>query len=239
MHIHTETIVPIFMVSNVSMQGIDNIHMFLNILPKAKERSEVETAVECQLDHAWTVPGVGTVVGGHLITGCVRIGDKLWFGPNNNQFVQVTIRSIHCKKVSVQQVSTRTYICLALRGITKADYKRGNVLLERKEQQILCSELLVDVEVLKTHSTTIKPGYQPIMHVQNIRTSVTIHDIHKKICGRQNKDWLEQNDKILRTGDSAELHLKLCFEKKFIKEGAHVLLCEGRTKVVGRVKSIW
>ena len=50
--------------------------------------------VECHLDAAWMVPGIGTVVGGHLMSGVVSVGDKLWFGPHQNTYVQVSgIRS--------------------------------------------------------------------------------------------------------------------------------------------------
>ena len=140
------------------------------------------------------------------------------------------------KHVPLQKVCTPCYICVALKGINKQDFKRGNVLLSAVSEQTLCSHLIVDVEILKTHSTTIKLGYQPIMHVQNLRTSVTIKKISNKICGRLSDG---QNDEILRTGDSAQLYLELCFEKKFIKKNANILLCEGRTKVVGIVTEIF
>lgn len=235
MNIHSESIVPIFSVSNVSMQGVDFVHKFLNLIPP-RQRNSQEKYVECHLDIAWLVTGVGTVVGGHLLSGSIKVGDKLFFGPNQNQFKLVTIRSIHCKKVPLQKVCTPCYICVALKGINKQDFKRGNVLLSAVSEQTLCSHLIVDVEILKTHSTTIKLGYQPIMHVQNLRTSVTIKKISNKICGRLSDG---QNDEILRTGDSAKLYLELCFEKKFIKKDANILLCEGRTKVVGIVTEIF
>ena len=104
------------------------------------------------------------------------------------------------------------------------------------QSQKLTSSIVADIEVLKSHSTTIKPGYQPVMHVQNIRTSVTIIDIQKKSNSR-NKE-IDPNDKTLRTGDIADVHLNICFDKQYIKNGSSVLLCEGRTKVVGTITSI-
>jgi len=234
LNIHSRSIVPIFQLSNVSMEGIDNLHYFLNIMPK-KQVSIQSDLVEYHLDTSWTVTGVGTVVGGNLVSGKIGVGDKLWFGPINNKYIQVTVRSIHCKRVSVQQIETQSYICVSLRGISKSDVHKGHVLLSCKSQQILCKRLLVSVEVLRSHSTTIKPGYQPVLHAQNVRTCVTIEDITNKVSARGENDT---NDKILRTGDHAELYLKLCFDKKFIKEGTDILLCEGRTKVVGHVMKL-
>ena len=230
----SESIVPIFLVSNVTLEGIDELHAFMNLVPKKPSRNADEN-VECHLDIAWNVTGVGTVVGGHLVSGSVQVGDKLWFGPNQSKYTQVTVKSLHCKKVQIQRISTQSYICLALRGINKADFKRGNVLVSSKAQHIVCERIIADVEVLKTHSTTIKPGYQPMMHAQHVRTCVTIEDVSEKVSGRAQKHGKEE-DKVLRTGDTARVTLKLCFGKKFIKVGTDILLCEGRTKVIGHIK---
>lgn len=237
MHIHSQTIVPIFPVSNVTMEGINRIHEFLNLTSK-RVNDKKDGNVEVHCDTAWTITGVGTVIGGHLLSGCVKVGDKLWYGPTNNKYIQVMIRSIHCKRVSVQQISKQTYICMALKGIgasfSKQDFCKGSVLLGTKSQQVLCKKMIVDVEVLKTHSTTIKLGYQPIMHAQHVRTSVNIDDIIEK------NSKINNDDKILRTGDTARLELSFCFEKRvFLKKDTDILLCEGRTKVIGSVVSIF
>jgi len=96
--------------------------------------------------------------------------------------------------------------------------------------------MIADVEVLVTHSTTIKPGYQPLMHASNVRTCVEIEDIRHKVNARSSKN---SDDNILRTGDTAEVTLKIVFRKQFVKAGTTILLCEGRTKVVGYIKSIY
>lgn len=234
-NIHSESIVPIFLVSNVTMEGIENLHYFLNLLPR-RCKAVAQSEVEHRIDASWTITGVGTVVGGHLMSGTVKVGDKLWCGPLQNKYIQVTVRSLHCKRVQVQHVSKQTYICLALKGIHKQDVHRGLVLLSEKSQHILCNRLIVDIEVLKTHSTTIKIGYQPIMHAQHVRICVTIQDIVNKKCGRDGT----QDDKILRTGDTAKVHLLVCFDKRiFVKPGTDILLCEGRTKVIGHVCEIF
>ena len=170
---HSESVVPIFQVSNVTMDGIPDLHKFLNLLPKRTVTYDA-SMVECHLDASWMVPGIGTVVGGHLMSGTVAVGDKLWFGPHQNSYVQVTVRTIHCKRVPLQRVAFQSYVCLALKGIHKKDVKKGNVLVSTKPQQLLCARVCADVQVLKTHSTTIRVGYQPILHSQNSRCSVTI-----------------------------------------------------------------
>ena len=230
-HLHTNTIVPIFTVSNTTLEGMDFMNKFLHLAPKKPFENSVDD-VEMHIDLAWTVPSVGTVLGGHIKSGHIKIGDKLWFGPNNNNYTQVTVKSIHCKKVAVQEVDCGRYACLGLRGITKQDFRKGNVIVSKKNQQILCERVKAEVEVLQAHSTTIKEGYQPIMHALTVRTSCLIEKIENKVSSRND---LTDEDKVLRAKDKATITLKLHMGKKYIKPNTNILLCEGRTKVIGRI----
>ena len=72
------------------------------------------------------------------------------------------------------------------------------------------------------------------MHTLNVRTSVVIEEITQKVSSR---DDTTDTDMILRTGDTARIKMRLNFGKKFIKVGSSILLCEGRTKVVGKIIS--
>ena len=177
----------IFQVSNVTMEGIPDLHTFLNLLPKRVTVYNTKE-VELHLDASWTVPGVGTVIGGHLMSGAINVGDKLWFGPSQNQYVQITVRTIQCKRVPVQRVACNSYVCVGVKGIHKKDVRKGNVLVSNKAQQVLCTRLCADIQVLKMHSTTIRVGYQPILHSQNVRASVSIEDIVNKVSAGPEED---------------------------------------------------
>lgn len=230
-HLHTKTIVPIFPVSNTTMEGIERINYFLNLVPKKPSEKTIKD-VEMYIDIGWTIPGVGTVIGGHLRSGNIKIGDKLWYGPNNNKYTQVTVKSIHCKKVAMQEINFGVYACLGVKGITKSDVKKGNVVISNTAQQILCGSIKVEIEVLQAHSTTIKVGYHPTMHALTVRTPCRLDKIENKISSRDSEF---DNDDILRTSDKAIITLTLTNGKKFIKPNTNILLCEGRTKVIGRI----
>ena len=62
-----------------------------------------------------------------------------------------------------------------------------------------------------------------------------IEKITNKVSARNDDTDL---DNILRTADTAQLTLHICFSKKFIKVDTNILLCEGRTKVIGCVKNV-
>lgn len=234
--IHTESIVPIFMVSNVTGSGVEHVKMFLNVLGKTTPRRDDINDVEFHIDNTWTVPGVGTVIGGHLSTGKIYVNDKLWIGPNNGKYEQVIVKSIHCKRVMLQNVEHGSYVCLGLKKYERNRIRRGNVIVSKKSQHVLCTEFTADIKVMRSHSTTIRIGYQPIIHASAIRQSATLIDIVNKVNSRNPKRT--RDDKILRTGDSATATFKMICQAEFIVPGMRILLCEGLTKIIGIVKSV-
>lgn len=64
------SITPIFTLSSVSGKSLDLLKVFLNILPplsNSKEQEELmQQLTEFQVDEIYSVPDVGTVVGGTL-----------------------------------------------------------------------------------------------------------------------------------------------------------------------------
>jgi len=251
--IHTESIVPIFCVSNTTGQGIDNIYNFLNILPKntMKTTDSIEKSihhlnhVEYHIDSVWSVPGVGTVVGGYLVNGCVSVNDKLLIGPVNNSYEQITVRSIHCKKVPVQTVNHGSYICLGLKKYDRKNIRKGNVIISDVSQQIVANKFTAEIKVIRSHSTTIDYGYQPVIHAFAVRQTAKIIKIEKKINSRNVSEQIDNNSDIssgdtpiLRPGDSATVTFEFCYHSEFIKVNTRILCSEGRTKIIGIVKSI-
>ena len=233
--VHTESLVPIFPLSNVTGEGQDNLKSFFNLLNKAPKNLP-DNFVRMFVDSIWTVPGVGTVVGGHLNSGKININDKLYIGPNNNKYDTVSVRSIHCKKVPVNSVNYGSYVCLALKKIDKKQIKKGNIILSDKSQQVLVSSFKADIKVLKTHSTTIKVGYQPVVHCAALRQTVILTNIENKINTRNPSNT--KDDGILRVGDTATCTFKFCFKPEFLTVGMKILFAENRTKILGVISNI-
>ena len=68
-------LVPIFLVSNVTGEGIDMLRQFLNLLPSApKWEKKLQKPAEFQIDDTFSVPGVGTVVSGTAVCGTAASG---------------------------------------------------------------------------------------------------------------------------------------------------------------------
>lgn len=221
-NINNFSIVPIFYVSNVTGQGIPYLLKFLNLYSKNKKESNTEHT-EFHVDQTFHVAGVGLVVGGQLVKGKIKVGDRLLFGPNNGVFTSVQVKSIHCKRVAVDSVPARRYVCLGIKKVDNLNIVRGMVGIYSKPYQV--TEFEAEIMVLKTHSTTIKKGYQPILHCSSIRQTAEIIEI--------------KGDNILKTGDKTIVKLRFCYKPEYINIDSKILLAEGKIKIIGKVTKIY
>lgn len=233
--IHTESIVPIFNISNVTGEGLDNIRHFLNVLKKEPVKV-VDNNVKFFIDYIWNVTGIGTVVGGNLVSGKIKVGDRLFLGPNNNEYESIIVKSIHSKRVPVQAVSYGSYVCLGLKKVVnRKNIRRGNVILSDVSQQLFIKKFDADIKVLHSHTTTIRIGYSPVLNALSIRQTAKLTDIITKTSSRP----IENEDKILRTGDQALATFEFAYQTEYLPVGTKILLSEGRTKVIGVVKKLY
>jgi GTPase len=233
-NIYTESITPIFYVSNTTGEGIDYLKYFFNIVNKKNPEKLDDDFVEFHIDHVFSVYGFGTVLGGHLISGTIKVGDKLLIGPNNGEYENVIIRSIHCKKIPLQTVPSGSYVCLGIKKIDKNNIKRGNVIISPNASKLCVKTFTAKITVLKAQSTTIRVGYEPILHCYAIRQVIKILNINNK----KNSRNITIDDDCLRNGDSANVIFKFKYNPQYLKIGSRFILCEGKTKVMGEVTNI-
>lgn len=234
-NINSFSTVPIFYVSNVTGEGIPYIRKFLNVFTKKTNSINNENKVEYHIEQTFQVSGVGTVIGGQLVQGKIKVGDKLLIGPNNDEFKTVQVKSIHVKRVPVEQAECGQYVCLAIKKFDHNLIHRGNVLLSIADKPYQVLEFDADISVLKAHSTTIRPGYEPVVHTCSIRQTARIVSVHDKICNRKGK---LHDDEVLRTGDRANVRFRFCYKPEYMKKDFRLLLAEGRVKVIGKVTKI-
>ena len=89
---------------------------------------------------------------------------------------------------------------------------------------------------MKSHSTAIRIGYEPVVYVSAVRQTAVLKNIVNKINARHPDKT--KDDDILRTSDTATCTFKLLYQPEYIAPGMRILLCENTTKVVGVVKSV-
>ncbi|MBH0165760.1 selenocysteine-specific translation elongation factor [Fictibacillus sp. 7GRE50] len=118
---------PIHFVDSVSSAGIDQLKSeIINLLKDTPVRSS-QGAFRMPIDHIFTVKGQGTVIRGTVYEGEVQEGDELFVQPGN---VKVKIRKLQVHKQEVHSARAGQRAAINLSGGSKADWKRGHVLVE-------------------------------------------------------------------------------------------------------------
>jgi len=217
----SERVAPIFRVSSVTGEGLDNLKTFFNLLQPRIPTGKINDRAEFTVDDVFSVPGVGTVVSGTLVSGKVKAGDTMLMGPDSmGKFEQVHIKSIHRKRLPVQEVVAGQAAAFALKKIKKNQVRKGTAFIGLGgEVPKAVWEFRGEVVILH-HPTTIMTNYQAMVHVGAVRQTAQI-------------TWM--STEALRTGDKAIVNFKFVKTPEWIQTGRRFVFREGRTKAVGTV----
>ena len=230
----TDRICPIFTCSSVTGQNIDKLIQFIGLLTDRNQTNKmvnsVDDPIEYDISDNFMVPGVGIVVNGVVKSGTIKPNTTLLLGPDKaNLFRVVTVKTIHVNRVQADQAVAGEYACLSIRpvnkkeSLTRKDFKKGMVLIDPALKPKAVWEFEAGMVILH-HATTIKEGYQAVMHCGVIRQAVTVEELPGE---------------LLRTGDKGLVRFKFAYHAEYIKAGQTILLRENRTKMLGVVTKIF
>ncbi|KAG2171784.1 hypothetical protein INT43_008164 [Umbelopsis isabellina] len=186
----SERLCPIFQISNVTGEGLNLVRNFLNILP-SQAKYDSSLPFEYQITDTFSVPFVGTVVSGVVVSGVAHIGDSLLIGPDSlGHFTQTAVKGIQRKRVNVPAASAGQGVTLALKRIRRSAIRKGMVMLSHEKDSPMpraCKRFEAEILVLY-HSTTIGQKYQAMVHSGPVRQTARI---------------VKLDQTVLRTGDRA------------------------------------
>lgn len=246
--VHNGDIVPIFQISNVTGQGLNLIHEFLNLL-EPRITFDSNNPVEYYVDSTYSVSGVGTVVGGFLANGTLKLNKSYFLGPTKTgEFIPIKIRSLHVKRTLVNEAVSGRYVCANIPKLKRENILKGMAIIEydpikHGKKISAINQFTAEIIVRESHHTTIRPGYQVTLTINSLRTTVQILAIHKrdkialKYSGDQIKDSTESSTKLSQ-GDRATVEFKLLFQPGYFNINDRIVLSEGDVRMVGRVVSL-
>lgn len=219
----SERLCPIFQISNVTGKNLNLLKMFLNLLMSRTPKADDEAACYV-IDDIHQVPGVGTVVSGLISKGHIKINDVLYLGPNSlGNYQQVSIRSIHRKRLPVNEVRSGQTASFALKKVRREEVRKGMVMLASAGGQPPAFwEFTAEILILH-HATTISVRYQAVIHCGSVRQTAQI---------------LEMNAECLRTGDKASVRFRFMKNPEFLRLGQKMIFREGRTKAIGTIVKV-
>ena len=181
------------------------------------------------------VKGVGIIIGGTLMRGCMETGNTLYMGPDKSGvFIPVSIRSIECRRTPFTEIKTGQSATVCVKPLNrkvvliKSYFRKGMVVISELEglpkgsdvTPAAIREFEASVIILH-HSTMISTGYQPVIHCGVLRQSA-------EILGITGTD-------SLKTGERAIVRFRFLYFAEYILPGATFLFREGRAKGVGKV----
>ena len=229
-------LVPIFQVSTVTGDGVEDLKTFLSKLtpkfPNNNDFSLLKTPkdkTEMLLDHAFNTK-VGCIYAGVIVSGKIEVNQKLLIGPTvEGDFKMVQIREIQFLRVTVNELCCGNSCSLKLKSLDKNyelstnNFRKGMVLLDPDTK--LEPTLEFEVEALIVHhSSTIKVGYQSVVHCHVIRQTCTIVQMDKE---------------FLRAGDKGVIRFKFIKKPEYMHVGDTILFREGRTRGKGKITKIF
>jgi elongation factor 1-alpha len=215
-------VVPIFKLSNTTGVGLDLLTEFLNLLPPRKRWSElVKKPLLAYVTDIFEVRGVGTVIAVTVERGTVYENSNYFIGPlHDGTWRKTRVKSIHVNRVPASKARAGEEATLAITDIDREEVEKGQVLTETPLHPAV--SLVSEILVLK-HPTTIKTGYQTVLHIHSIRAPVEF-------------TWMEKEP--MRTGDTGLVRLTFLKGYWYVEEGEQFILRDSRTRAIGTVYKV-
>lgn len=116
-------------VSSATGEGIDALRERLVAEARALDERSDEGRFRLAVDRVFTLPGIGVVVTGTVLSGLVRLRDALRISPSG---LPARVRSLHAQNQSVEigRAGDRCALNLTGEGITKDAIHRGDMLVD-------------------------------------------------------------------------------------------------------------
>ncbi|CAE6406375.1 unnamed protein product [Rhizoctonia solani] len=221
----TERLCPIFLLSNVTGEGLD--HASISHGEGDEHKFTTESPLEYSITDVWSVPYVGVVVNGIINAGAINTGDAVLLGPDGNgQWIASSIKSIQRKRANVESADAGQTVSVALKRVRRANVRKGMVLVARTDHPPHAARRFLGQVLILYHNTTMQIGYQAMLHCGAIRQTVRIISITDHAQG------------VLRTGDRATVEFEFISTPEYIKEGMKLLFREGKTKGLGVITKV-
>lgn len=236
------SLMPVIMTSNKTGHNINFLKELIcnirsqaylerkGVIVKQAEEKTKDYPMIMYIDGTYAIPGIGIVLSGTVKYGSISLGQKLYLGPINNNYITIIVKSIHnCVSENVNILHENESGSIGIRLESKGSYSRdmfnkGQVITDNYDfaMKNTCYSFKCTVAIFN-HPTTIKNGYQSMIHLRTVRQPV--------------KFFIE-NDKVLRTGSKEDLTLKFLQRPEFILPDTLFMFRDGRVKGLGKTFQI-
>ncbi len=164
----------------------------------------VDKPLRIPIQDVFSITGVGTVPIGKVETGSMKVKDIVVFEPSGKSG---EVRSIEMHHEQVQQAVAGDNIGFSVRGVSKDDVRRGDVVGHPTKPPTVTNEFTGKIVVLAIPDE-ITPGFQPLFHCHAAHVPGRIAQIIQRIDPRTGA-VVEENPKSLRKGEVGVIGVSL------------------------------
>ena len=235
-------LMPVIMISNKTGHNIKFVREFIigiksrnylmrtGCIPKVLDQKTASYPMVMYVDSVFSVQGIGIVLSGTVKYGVMTLGQKIYIGPVGTEYVLATIKCMkNCVSENVSMIAENESGSIGLRldskgSYSKKTYSKGQIVTTDLEffRINTCYTFNCTVYIFN-HPTTIRNGYQGIIHCGTIRQAGRF-----KIEGGMS----------LRTNHKEVINIKFVSHPEFILPGTRFMFRDGKTKGAGLTKGI-
>ncbi len=176
----------------------------LEALDALKEPEKpVDLPLRLPIQDVYSITGIGTVPVGRVETGVMKVGQKVTFEPAN---VSGEVKSIEMHHEQMQEAKPGDNIGFNVRGVTKEQIKRGDVVGPADKPPTVAKEFTAQIIILH-HPTAISKGYTPVLHAHTTQVACKFKELKQKLDPRTGQ-VAQENPDMLKTGDAAVVVLE-------------------------------
>ena len=151
------------------------------------------------IQDVYTITGVGTVPVGRVETGVMKVGDPVVFMPGG---ATGEIRTIETHHVQIPQAGPGDNIGFSVKGISRGDVHRGDVLGHAKQDPPQAVKEFIGQIIVIYHPTALAAGYTPVLHAHTCTMATTFAELIQKMDPRTGQ-VVEEKPSFLRSGEGA------------------------------------
>ena len=155
------------------------------------------------IQDAYEITGIGTVPVGKIITGAIKVGQKVIILPGRSGTgIQGVVRTIEMHHEQMPEAQAGDNVGVNIRGVGKKDVARGDVICDAAKPAPVVKEFTAMITVIN-HQTVIAKGYTPVFHVHTGQVPCQFTELLEKREG----DQVIKNPDFLKNGDIAKVRI--------------------------------
>lgn len=167
----------------------------------------VDLPLRLPIQDVYNITGIGVVPVGKVVTGVVKVGDKLIAVPGREgKGVRGEMKSMEMHHEQQQEATPGDNIGFNVRGFNKKDVTRGDVIGHENNVPTVATEFEAQVVVLN-HPSVITVGYTPVFHIHTAQVACQFTEIVKKL-NPATGETLEEKPDFIKNGDVAICKIK-------------------------------